>query len=213
METLKKSYSEFNILQNKLTESFREKGMLEHFFSSRKYLTITLPYYQYLRGLIFIDDLRDNYPDEVPFNFNMAYLLHMLYKDFMRQVKKGVNNEEVANYLKESMAKYFPVKMVEQRVFKKVSSTLFQFETVEDVEKDTELEDERTAHLDIRMRDKVILRGEVLLHDLSPYLGGLRVSVEHLIAIIFLDFIKSVQANGNSSAVQGAIVANIKRDN
>ncbi|WP_445506749.1 hypothetical protein [Niallia sp. 03190] len=208
---MKKSYSEFNILQNKLTGAHREKGLLQHFFSARKYLTIKLPYYSYLRGLIFIDDLKDNYPEEVPFTFDTGHLLHMLYSDFMSQVKRGVKNEEVGAYLKESMAKYFPVKTVEKRVFKKLSNTLFQFEEVAELEEEVEDEEERTAYLDIRMRDKIILRGEVLIHDLAPFLDGVSITVEQLISIIYLDFIKTVQDNGNSSAIQGAIVSSIKK--
>jgi hypothetical protein len=210
METLKKSYSEFNILQERMTGSAKEKGLLQYLFTNRKYVTITIPYYQYLRGLIFIDDLRDNYPDTVSYNYSMADLLHMLYSDFLNQVKRGVSNEEVAAYLKQSMATYFPIKMVEKRVFKEISSTLFKFEEVE--EEYEEIDEEKYAYLDIRMREKIILRGEVLIHDLSPYMDGVRATVEQLVAIIYLDFIKQIQEKGNSTAVQNAIVGKINRD-
>jgi len=210
MGILRKSYSEFNILQDRLSGSAKDKGLLQYLFTNRRYVTIEIPYYQYLRGLIFIDDLKDNYPNEVPFNYNMADLLHMLYSDFLDQVKRGVNNQEIAAYLKESMNKYFPIKMVEKRVFKKISNTLFQFEEVE--EESEEIDEEKYAYLDIRMREKVILRGEVLIHDLTPYMDNVRATVEQLIAIIFLDFIKTIQDNGNSTAVQNAIIGKMKRD-
>lgn len=187
------------------------KGLFQSFFSSKKYINVKLPYYDYLRGQVFIQDLRDNYPEEMSYSFDLGHLIHMLYMDFLHQIKRGVKNEDVAVYLKKSMVKYFPTKIVEQRVFKQVNHYSFQYEDIEDIEELQENEDdkEKFAYLDIRAAEKIILRGEILLYDLSPFLDGTSITVEQLIAIIYLDFIKNVQAHGNSIAVQQTILKKI----
>lgn len=189
------------------------KGMFHSIFAAKKYITVKLPYYDYLRGQVFIEDVKDNYPEEISSfsSFNISQFVYILYLDFMKQIKKGVKNEEVANYLSISMDKYFPAKIIQKRVFNKINNNLFQYEEYE-VEEDLEEEgeeegeEEKSAYLTIRIQQKVILRGEILLHDLAPFLKGKAITVEQVMAIIYLDFIKSVQENGNSVAVQQSIV-------
>ncbi|WP_445491468.1 hypothetical protein [Niallia sp. 03133] len=207
---MKKSLSSFNLLQGKLgNENSQSKGFLHSLFTERKYITLKIPYYAYLRGKIFIEDLRDNYEEDVPYQFDVAFLIHMLYTDFMDQVKKGVKNEEVAAYLKKGKTKYFKKK--EKRVLKPITNYILKLETVEEPE--TELEskrEEKSAYIEMRMKEKVILRGEVLLFDLEPYLSGVSVSVEELISIIYLDFISSTAQQGNSTKIQSSIVQSLK---
>ncbi|MEY8742845.1 hypothetical protein AB9M62_25610 [Bacillales bacterium AN1005] len=210
---MKKSYSSLDVLSEKMTTDF--KGMFHSIFAAKKYITVKLPYYDYLRGQVFIEDIKDNYPEEISSfsSFNISQFVYMLYLDFMKQIKKGVKNEEVANYLSKSMDKYFPVRKVQKRVFNKINNNLFQYEEFE-IEEDTEEvegEEEKSAYLTIRIQQKVILRGEILLHDLAPFLKGKAVTVEQLMAIIYLDFIKTVQENGNSIAVQETIVRRLQK--
>lgn len=185
------------------------KGFFQSFFSSKKYINVKLPYYDFLRGQVFIQDLIDNFPEDMSSSFDIAQLIHMLYTDFLNQIKRGVKNEDVAVYLKQSMEKYFPVKVVEKRVFKQVNNHLFQYEDIEEYDDEEEEEEEKFAYLDIRASEKIILRGEILLYDLSPFLSGTSISVEQLIAIIYLDFIKRVQEHGNSVAVQQTLIKKI----
>ncbi|MCM3034051.1 hypothetical protein [Niallia sp. MER 6] len=203
---MNKSFSGLSLLNEKMSNSY--KGLFQSFFSSKKYINVKLPYYDYLRGQVFIQDLRDNYPEDMSYSFDIGDLIHMLYMDFLQQIKRGVKNEDVAVYLKQSMEKYFPTKLVEQRVFKQVSHYSFQYEHMEEFEEDEE-DEEKFAYLDIRTAEKIILRGEILLYDLSPFLNGTSVTLEQLIAIIYLDFIKNVQAHGNSIAVQQTILKKI----
>ncbi|WP_437834556.1 hypothetical protein ACQRXC_29150 (plasmid) [Niallia taxi] len=209
---MKKSYSSLNVLSEKMTADF--KGMFHSIFAAKKYITVKLPYYDYLRGQVFIEDVKDNYPEEISSfsSFNISQFVYMLYLDFMKQIKRGVKNEEVANYLSKSMDKYFPVNIIQKRVFNKINNNLFQYEEYE-IEEDLEEvegEEEKYAYLTIRIQQKVILRGEILLHDLAPFLKGKAITVEQLMAIIYLDFIKSVKENGNSVAVQQSIVKKLQ---
>lgn len=92
-----------------------------------------MPYYDYIRGKIFIEDLRDNFGEKVPYHFDIAVLLHMLYDDFLAKIKKGAKNEEIARYLIRGKEKHF-IKKKQKRVMKALTKHVFEFETVEEEE-------------------------------------------------------------------------------
>jgi len=85
---LNKSFSRLSLLNEKMSNSY--KGLFQSFFSSKKYINVKLPYYDYLRGQVFIQDLRDNYPEDMSYSFDIGHLIHMLYMDFLHQIKRGV---------------------------------------------------------------------------------------------------------------------------
>ncbi|MED1203538.1 hypothetical protein [Heyndrickxia acidicola] len=206
---MKKSYRNPNMLQEKISGKSAPKNLFRALFSSRRYLTIALPYYDYLRGNVFIEDLKDAYGEEVPLMFDISVLLLLLYDDMMNQVKKGAKHKEIAAYLKQGAKQYFSKRTNEKRVMQAVNERLFTFETIEEeIEKD---EKEKTAYLEIRIREAEILRGEVLLHDVEPFMEGIHVSIEQLISLVYLNFIQGVKAEGNSPQVQKSIVAHLKK--
>jgi hypothetical protein len=210
VEILKKSYSGLNLLQKKLTGLTEDyKGFIDYFFTSRKYMTLKLPYYMYLRGIIFIDDLRENYKEQVPPSLNIATLIYILYNDFMKQVKRGAaTNAEIASYLMKGKEKYFHSPKVEKRVIKALTKHLLELETIEEeIEEPTS--DEKFAYLDIRIRDSEILRCEVLIHELEPYFKEIDLSVEEVMTIIYLDFVTTVKNEGNSTKIQKSILAHL----
>jgi hypothetical protein len=209
---LKKSYSSLNLLQSKLGGFSEPKGFFSYLFSNRKYLTVSIPYYDFLRGQIFVEDLHDNFNEEVPAQFSLDSLIFILYDDFLSQIKMGKgNNEEIAHYLLSGMNRHFQITKKEKRVMKSITQNLFQFETIEEEEETEEQQEkERTAYLTIRMRQSEVMRAEVLLHDLEPFLGGTEPTVEQVIAIIYLDFIETVKSKGNSPKVQKSILSYLK---
>ncbi|MDM5205317.1 hypothetical protein [Cytobacillus kochii] len=207
---MKKSYSEWDILQKKLSGAIESTNFFSFLMNNRKYITITLPYYEYLRGKVFIEDMRDTFPDEVPFQFDMGTLLYMLYDDFLMQIKKGAPYEQIVTYLANGERKYFQKKTKQKRIMKPLTKHVFEFQTVED-ELDTPEEREgENAYLEIRMKESEILRGEILLHDLSSMMKDIIMTVEEMIAIIYLDFIEHVKNVGNSARVQKSILMHIK---
>lgn len=209
---MKRSYSSLNLLQGRLSGVSESIGFFKSFFSSRKYLTVELPYYSYLRGNVFISDLRDNYKEEVPYAFDLSTLIFLLYDDLMNQIKRGVaDNKQIAQYLIAGKNKYFPQKTVEKRVLKPLTKHVFEYQTIEEEEDDEAPNEEKTAYLTIRMRESEILRGEVLLHDLDSYFSGEEITIEQVIAIVYLDFIENVRNNGNSLKVQKSILSYLKR--
>ena len=169
-----------------------------------------MPYYDYIRAKIFIEDLRDNYKEEIPYQFDIAVLLHMLYDDFLTQVKKGAKNEQIANYLLAGKRRYFQKKPQQKRVMKPITQYIFEFETIEE-EDDVKAEEDKTAYIELRMRESEVLRGEVLAHDLLCFTKGVEISVEEMITIVYLDFIQNVKSEGNSLKVQKSILSHLKR--
>ncbi|WP_338472732.1 hypothetical protein R4Z10_08380 [Niallia sp. XMNu-256] len=94
---MRKSFSHLNILQKRLSGIEEAKGFFKSLFGSYKYLEINLPYYDYIRATIFVQDLRDNFGEEVPYQFNEAVLLWILYDDFLNQIKKGAKMNKLPN--------------------------------------------------------------------------------------------------------------------
>lgn len=202
-----KSYSKLNLLQNKLTGRDEPKSLLEYFFTSKySYVTFTVPYYDYIRGEVFIDDLRDVMGKEVPLLFDLSGLINLLYEDFLTQIKKGTNLESMANFLVNSKSRYINPPMIEKRVIKEVNTNLFSLETVEDeVEEVKDDEPYKKAEITIRLKSSAILRGEVFLHDLSDYMSDDFLNIEELFTVLYLDFINKIRENGNTLTVMKAI--------
>jgi hypothetical protein len=204
---LKCSYSGLNLLQERIFGLSHSKGFFKYLLTNRKYITITLPYYEYLRGIVFIEDLRDVYGEEVPFSLDISKLLYILYDDFLNQIKRGAKNEEIAHYLIGGKERYFSKQ--QKRVLKAITKHVFEMDTIEEGEEAHS--NEKTAYLDIRIRETEVLRGEILLNDLESFLQGRELSVEQVIAIVYLEFIERIKQEGNSTKIQKSVLGYLKR--
>lgn len=201
---MRKSLSSLNLLQGKL-KGEQQKGFWDYLLHNRRIITIEVPYYEYLRGTIFIDDLKDSYQEEVPSNFDIAGLIYLLYDDFIKQVKRGASNKEIAQFLLRGKEEYFYSRKKEKRVMRAITERLLEFKSFE--EEESVRTDERTAFIDLKIQEKEILRGEVLLHDLEPHLNDVPISIEDILTIRFLDFVSDIKKEGSSPSVQKSIVA------
>lgn len=206
---MKRSYSSLDLLQQKLKGSYSQKGFFDFIFNSRKYLTLVIGYYDYLRGKVFIDDMYDMYED-IPNGFDLAVLIHLLYKDFITQIKKGAENKQVAGFLLAGKVEYLEEKKIEKRVMKALTEHVFTFESIEEDIIEERHNKEKKAYLTIRMKESEILRGEIFLHDLSPFLKDQHLTIEDLLTILYLDFIKQIKENGNSVKVQKNLLFHLK---
>jgi hypothetical protein len=206
---LKKSYSKLNLLQKKLQGLSSPKGFLDYMLGNRKYLTIVTGYYDYIRGEVFIDDMFDIF-DDVPRGFDLSVLIHLLYKDFLTQIKKGNINKQVAGFLVSGKARFLGEKKVEKRVMKALTKNVFSFESIEEEINEEESEKEKKAYITIQMKESEILRGEIFLHDLTPYLNDQHVTIEDLLTILYLDFINQIKEQGNSDKIQKNILSHLK---
>ncbi|MGF6947751.1 hypothetical protein QF028_000244 [Neobacillus sp. B4I6] len=205
---MKKSYSKLNLLQKKLQGLSSPKGFFDYILGNRKYLTIVTGYYDYIRGEVFIDDMFDIF-DDVPRGFDLAVLIHLLYKDFLTQIKKGNVNKQVAGFLLSGKARYLGEKKAERRVMKALTEHVFTFESIEE-EIIEESDKEKKAYITIQMKESEILRGEIFLHDLTPYLNNQHVTIEDLLTILYLEFINQIKEQGNSDKIQKNILSHLK---
>ncbi|MEY9870361.1 hypothetical protein ABIE66_005867 [Peribacillus sp. B2I2] len=55
---------------------------------------------------------------------------------------------------------------------------------------------EKRAEDTLRIKESEIYRGEVFLHDISPYLIDVELTVEDLLVILFMDFLKRIKEKG-----------------
>ncbi len=204
---MKKSYSQFRLLSDKLRFGFHDKkGIWDYFLPSYRYLKIELPYYEYLRGEVFVEDIKDLYEDAQP--ITLYHLIVLLYFDFLEQVKKGASFEQICPFLIASKKKFIERPKQQKRMLKQVKSNLFSF-----VQQEEEIEvtsEERQAEITLKMKESEIYRGEIFLHDISPYLMDEEITVEHLLIILFMDFLEKVKEKGNSTQVMKAILLNFE---
>lgn len=205
---MKKSYSQFNLLSNKLLYGTKvKKGFFDYFLPKYRYLQIEVPYYEFLRGEVFVEDMKDLF-EEAPQNLSLYHLIALLYFDFLEQVKKGAKYEQLCPFLISSKKKFLERQMIEKRVLKQVTTNLFSFEQrEEEIEVTTE---EKRAEITLRIKESEIYRGEVFLHDISPYLMDEELKVEDLLVILFMDFLKRIKEKGNSSQAMKAILLNFE---
>ncbi|MED4400308.1 hypothetical protein [Metabacillus fastidiosus] len=207
---MKNSYSRYNLLSKVLKGSDEKKSWLDYFFSSKYcYLEISLPYYDFLRGKIFLQDLRDVFDKDVPLLFDINNLFDLLYFDFLNQVKKGVNYSAIASFLLNRKYIYLSSPVIETQVMTEIKPNLFTLESVEEEEGDSD-NSEKYAYITLRIKSSVILRGEVFLHDLSPYMKEEDFTIEDLFTILYLDFIQKIKENGNNLKVMRSILSRVR---
>lgn len=204
---MRKSYSSINILREYWTGTIENRGFFRSLLSKYRYIEVELPYYSYLRGEIFIDDLRDNFQDKIPLTFDLGDLLKLLYDDFLIQVKKGAKHEQIARYLLNGYEKHIMENSFQSRNLSPITSDLIGMGGEEE---QVEFEP-KFAVLTLRIKETDIYRGEILLADLKLFTGEIEFLVEHIIAIVYLDFIENVIKEGSSLKVQKNIVRHIKK--
>ncbi|MGE8081364.1 hypothetical protein [Peribacillus loiseleuriae] len=222
MDPWKKSYSSLKLLSKKITTIDEKRGILDILFpSTLRQLIIELPHYDYLRGRVFVDDLKDVI-EETPVDFSIYHLILVLYHDFLNQVKKGFKPlkptddtstpyKNLASFFLSSKRRYLERPVEEKRVLTQVKENLFSFvTTIEESTVQSYQNKPKTAELTIRMREEDIYRGEVFLHDISTHMDDECLTIEDLIVILYLDFMNRIKESGNSKAAMQAIIDNFE---
>jgi hypothetical protein len=204
---LKKSYSQLGILKNKLLYGSNiKKSFLEYLMPQYRYLKIEVPYYEYLRGEVFVEDIKDLFEEAK--DLELYHLIVLLYFDFLEQVKKGAKYEQLCPFLVSNKKKYIERPLIQKRVIKQITPNLLTFE-----QKEEEMEvtsEEKRAEITLRIKESEIYRGEIFLHDISPFLIDEELTVENLIVILFMDFLQRVKEKGNSTQVMKSILLNFE---
>lgn len=208
MESWKKSYSQLKLLANKVLQHEEKRGFFSSlFYGDQQYLVLNLPYFDFLRGKVYVNDLIELL-DEAPQELTIFDLINALYIDFMHQVKKGLSFKKIAPFLIDSKKKYLLHQVEERRVLKQVKENIFSFEPVREVVQ-IQREENKMAEITIRMREDSIYRGEIFLNDVSAFMNGEVITFEELLSILYLDFIHRIKENGNSITVMESILDNL----
>lgn len=185
-----------------------------------KYIEVVIPYYDYLRGNVLLSDMR-RVMEDCP-GIDLAKLIYLLYLQFLSQVRRGitnVNNKKQGIDLTTLGYKLSSLKneCISPRLTEKIRIEEFNQITpntwvLEEKEEDKEIVNNRKdkpqkAYLTIRMKTEEIYRGEVLLYDLYNLNEEIDFSVEELMAMLYIDFIKKIKQEGNDERVMTSIVA------
>lgn len=211
MVIMQKSFSRLNLLRQSYLSPFK-KGISQWLQLDVANLTLSVPYYDYLRGQVFIDDIKTVY-EECPDSFNLASLLSLLHDDFLYHTKKGSrNHQQTAHYLSYGQKQYLAYQTVtkrEKQTLKRVNEHTFvmSFEEEEEIE---EKEDRDLAEITIRLKESKIQRTEILLYDVSPYMNDQVITVEDMLVIVYLDFIEKVKQEGNNDKVMKSILRGLE---
>ncbi|MEQ2527591.1 hypothetical protein WMO40_12835 [Bacillaceae bacterium CLA-AA-H227] len=211
-------YSKLELLKNKIQEEskgFWAALMEPHY----RYVEIELPYYDYLRGNVLIEDIFE-ITEDCPTSLNLVSLISLLYIQFLSQIKKGVttvNNRKqgldlltishkLIN-LKESI--YGPkfVEKIKIEQFNQLTPNSWGLEEYEEEVERKISKAEKNAYLTIRMKSNQIYRGEILIHDLCNVNEEFDLTLEEIISLLYIDFIRKIKAEGNDERIMKSIVS------
>lgn len=193
-----KSFSKANLISERLEDIMRPKpfwkSLLQLSRSSKIGMSVKLPHYEYFRLEMFIEDLMELTDHEL--NMEMVDLIAILYDDFLATLTSGTNQQELAKKLLVKRDKYlFPKQVIDDHIQITENHTRF----IERVVK----KKVRWVQINVSFSRKSVLRGEVLLMDLS-----IDLTLEEMITILLIDFATKLK-EGNSASVVKSILRSI----
>lgn len=214
-----KKFSNLDLFKSSVLSNTGE--LLGKIFESKYVtLTITVPEYDYKRGLILVSDVNDvlkqerkNNPDSVMgvSLFTISKLFNLLYTDFLRQVQEGVYSDsgkkekiELSTLAKSLIMQKNMIGAIDKEMIK----------SLEEVRPNHYILTERSVHknkqynpiisVPISILKKHVLRGEVLLYDLYEKFPELDMTLEELISIRYRSVIKDVK-DGNYNVLYAIV--------
>lgn len=184
-----------------------------------RYIEIEIPYYDYLRGNVLVNDIKEVIED-CPSHLSLVSLINLLYLQFLLQVKKGAtaieNRKKGLDLLtishklmamkEELTGQPKMVEKIKKDELVQLTSHTWAFEEREEIVERKPSKKEKHAYVTIRMKTQEIYRGEILINDLCNVNSDFELNVEELIELLYLDFIKSIKNNGNDERVMRNIV-------
>lgn len=209
---MQKSFSRKNLLNHAYLSPFK-KGISQWLQLDTATLTLIIPYYDFLRGQVFIDDIKTIY-EECPDSFDLASLLSLLHDDFLYHTKKGSrNHQQTAQYLLYGQRQYLTHQKVikrEKQALKQVNEHTFVMSFEEEEEEIKRENRQDNAEITIRLKESKIQRTEILLFDVFPYMNDTLITVEDMLAIVYLDFIEKIKKEGNNDRIMKTILKGLE---
>ncbi|MGM0890477.1 MAG: hypothetical protein ACQEW5_26935 [Bacillota bacterium] len=185
-------YSQANLIDEELSlirsNNFIGKMLHKMNKTSVILLSIQVPLNSYLRAEIFCEDIQDL--SEMPFSQND--LMKLLYEDFLYFAKINPDPKKMFKLLST-----LERESGKDAILEKQTDSIFKL-----IHKDQHQELET---LELRMRRKYALRGEVLLADLEEHHPNHGYTIERVIELLYMDFIDTFRKGDNTEAVQKII--------
>lgn len=156
--------------------------------SSSVLLQIEVPLNLYLRAEVFCEDIQEL--SEMSFDQNV--LINLLYNDFLLYAKKNPDPRAIFRMLTsldQKAGKEQQLQQQGQNVFKMMHR---------------EVQKEMTV-LQLRMRRKFALRGEILLADMEEVQPGHGYTLERVFELLYIDFIEKFRKGDNAAALNQII--------
>jgi len=187
-----KKYSSANLLEDELSSigvsDFLNKLLYKLNKNSSVLLNINIPLNLYLRVEIFCEDIQDL--SEIAFNQND--LMNLLYEDFLLFAKKNPNPKAVFKLLTSLDhvgGKECSLEPQGESIFK-----LVHIEQRQSMQK-----------LQIKMKRKLALRGEVLLADIEEVQPEHGYTLERVLELLYIDFIDKFRKGDNETAINNIL--------
>ena len=150
--------------------------------------TIEIPLNLFLRAEVFCEDIQDL--AEMPFVQND--LINLLYNDFLTYAKKNPDPHALFRLLTSLDQQAGKAARLEKQggsVFKLIHKDVHQEMKI----------------LQLRMRRKFALRGEVLLADMEEFQPGHGYTLERVFELLYIDFIDKFRKGDNSAAIKNIL--------
>lgn len=176
-------YSKLDLIGNELMK-LEDKTMKDKLFSfiitGGKYVfvSIYIPNDIFLRAQVFCEDVEDLSQE----TFNQTHLLNILYQEFL-----------LKNKVEDSLYNLYQRLTVHDKRAPSIKSIYLN--DVDDPFADT-------YEITLKFNRKDILRGEMLLSDLSYYYPNHPFTIEMVIEILYIDFLEDVRKGGSHKAVK-----------
>jgi hypothetical protein len=185
-------YSQVDLLKEELSiigsSDFFGRFLQKVNKTSSVLLMIDVPKNLFLRAEVFCEDIQDL--SEMPFSQND--LINLLYNDFLTYAKKNPNPRalfRMLTSLDQQAGKDTHLAKQGESVFKLIHKDVRQ----------------EMKTLQLRMRRKFALRGEVLLADMEEVQPQHGYTLERVFELLYVDFIDKFRKGDNAAAIKNIL--------
>ncbi len=167
-------------------------------------LDIWVPQYDLKRAQVFVSTVNDLVDDENIELFTIDKLIILLYEDFLRQIDYGMTLETLGNAIRNKLNELEEGNIKVTHYHDKQENKIELNDIVRHLNQKKENQRVNQERLiSFRILKKYVLKGEVLLHDLSELHPDIQLTVEELICLRFRDVLNQIKKGDYS------ILANI----
>jgi hypothetical protein len=185
-----KKFSRLNLLNNAVMDN--TGGLIHRLFESNyARLDIKVSLYDLKRAQVFVGTVNDIVEEELDTLFTLERLANLFYVDFLRQIDRGMNMDTLAKWIRSLQEPEDSDISINH--YLQDTSELNIDELKRHLKKKNARKEEDTF-ISVKMKKQLVLRGEVLLHDLHELHPDLQLDVEEFLELRFKDIMKQVKS-------------------